>query len=508
MDRMKLWFLLPALASLVLLLSACGGGEAAADAGGDRPGASGRPGAGGPPSGGGRPGRGGPPGGFGGMGGFGGDAGSTAIPVEVAPVERRDISDYLETNGTLEAENEVDIVARIMGPIVELNVEEGMFVEEGEILARIDDRETLAQLEIARVSLEDARLAYERAKKSWEAEIIAKELLDQAKSSFDAQAAQIRSIEIQLGYTVIRAPFSGLIIERVIKNAEHVQNGARLFRISDFTPLLCEIQLPEKDLAKLRVGQRAYLTVEAFEDERFDASVLRVNPVVEAGTGTVRTTLSVQGRGKLRPGMFASVYLQVDRRPNALVIPKEALVLESIGDAVFVVADDVAQRREVTLGFTESDIVEITSGVDEGEQVVVIGQDSLSDGTAVSVLSIAGEAAPSGGRPGGAPRGGPASGEGRPPGAGGTEAGAPQGSPTESARPGRPGGGAPGRGPGPGFDPQNMTPEMEERIRARMKERGLTDEQIDERLEAMKSGNFRPGGPPGGRPGGPPSDGR
>ncbi|MEM1247009.1 MAG: efflux RND transporter periplasmic adaptor subunit [Acidobacteriota bacterium] len=479
--RCKSIFLFLAFACVGLLMG-CGGGPGEASEGAD---SSSRQGAGGPPGGGGRSGgrgggRGGPPGGFGGFGG--GDAGPSAIPVEVARVERRSISDYLETNGSLEAENEVDIVSRTMGPIVELNVEEGMFVREGDVLARIDDRELQAQLEIAKVSVEEARLAYERAKVSWEAEIISKEVLDQAKSRLDAAAAQIRSSEIQLGYTVIEAPFSGLIIERVIKLAEHVPNAARLFRLSDFTPLLCEVQLPEKDLGRLRRGQRAYLTVEAFPQKRFDASVLRINPVVDATTGTVRTTLSVNGQNQLRPGMFASVFLQISQHDDALVVPKEALVLESIGDAVFVVTDGVVERREVEVGFSESDSVEILNGLSQDEQVVIIGQDSLSDGTEVTVLAERG-------------RSGPPSATG--------EARSAEGSPEGAQQ--RPQG--PRRGPPPGFDPSNMTPEMEERIRDRMKQRGLSDDQIEERLEQMRQGNFPgrgPGGPPGGASGGDP----
>ena len=107
-------------------------------------------------------------GGRGGFPGFGdfGQAAATAIPVDVANVERRDIADYLETNGTLEAENEVDVVARISGPIVELLVEEGDRVEKGQLLAKIDAAEIQAQLGIARVTLEEARLALERAREA------------------------------------------------------------------------------------------------------------------------------------------------------------------------------------------------------------------------------------------------------------------------------------------------------------------------------------------------------
>jgi len=371
---------------------------------------------------------------------------AAAVPVEVATVVRRDISSYIETNGTLEAENEVDIVARASGPIVELKVEEGTEVARGELLARLEQDEIRAQLEISRVNLEETRLAYERARTLQADDLISDEEYERAKAAFESAEAQYEGSRIQLGYTEIRAPFAGLIVARYVDLAQHVSTNTPLFRISDFTPLLCPIQVPERDLRKLRAGQTAWLTVEAFAGERFGARVLRISPVIDASTGTVKVTLEVVGKGRLRPGMFARVFLETEVRRDALVIPKSALSLESIGDTVYVAAGDVAARREVELGFREGDHVEVLSGLEAGEQVVVVGQDGLSDGTPLRVLrrdgrALAGEPAPAAQAP------------------------------------------APG---GRRFDLSNASPEQLERIRQRMRERGMTDEQIEERIRRAR----------------------
>lgn len=469
-----------------------GCGQSNAEAGGDNT-RAGRGGPGGGPGGRG----GGPPGGFPGFPGFGGSPNAAVIPVAVTSAIRRDIADYLETNGSLEAENEVDIVARTTGPIVELNVEEGDFVRQGQVLARIDAAEIEAQLGIARVNLAEAELSWNRAQSSYREEVISQEAYDLARSTFESAGAQIVGTEILLDYTVIRAPFDGLIIERVIKNAEHVATNARLFRISDFDPLLCPIQLPEKDLPRLELDQPAHLTVEAWPGVRFPARVLRISPVVEAATGTVKVTLEVQARGRLRPGMFASVFVETDVHENAIVVPKQALVLESTSDTVYVAVDDgqggtVAQRRELELGYEESDSLEVLSGLREGEDVVIVGQDRLSDQTPISVDEREG--------PAGAPAmftSMPAGAEGAvgrsPAAAGGADA-------AGQAVPGRPGPGGPGGirgGPPGGFDPSRMTPERTEMMRARMKERGMSDEQIDQMMERIRSGQRPPGRPPG-----------
>ena len=208
--------------------------------------------------GGGRPG-GGPPGGFG-----GGESAGTAVPVEVVEILPGEISAFIETNGTLEAEREVDIVARAGGPLVALHTEEGMQVKAGELLAQIEEAEPRAQVEIAKVALQDAELIHNRAKASLENAVVSQEVYDAALSGLESARAQLVGNEIQLSYTQITAPFDGLIIQRAVKFGETVTVGQQLFRISDFDPLLCTIGVPERDLTRLSIGQPAILEVEAF----------------------------------------------------------------------------------------------------------------------------------------------------------------------------------------------------------------------------------------------------
>ncbi len=439
------WF---AVTTLALILAACGQGGAETEGG---PGNAGRRAGGGP--GGGRP---------GGPGGPGSPAGGApaAVPVEAAPVERRAISAFLESNGTLEAENDVLVVARTTGPLVELSVEEGDRVRRGRILARIDDEEIRAQVEISRVNLEEAKQAYDRAVRLRDLQLISPEEYESDSSRYETARAQLESNRIQLGYTRIRAPFDALVIERHVQFAQQVSPGAPLFRLSDFDPLLCPIQVPERELSRLEVGQAAHLTVEAWGERRFDARVLRIRPVVDAATGTVKVTLEVEADGVLRPGMFARVFLRTDTRENALVIPKAALSLESIGDTVYVARDGVAERREVALGFTEGDAVEVLEGVEPGELVVTVGQDGLSDGTPIQVLN----------RPGGETVAGDQLAE-RPGAAPGNRAGL---------------GGPPGPPGRMGFDPSNLSAEQLEAVKQRMRDRGLSEEEVEERLERMR----------------------
>jgi len=385
-------------------------------------------------------------------GGPGGGRPAAAVPVEVAKVERRSISSYIETNGTLEAENEVDLVARVTAPVVDLKVEEGMQVAKGQILARLDDSELRARAEISRATLQEAEQVFGRAQSLKENQLISPEEYDQVVTRLETARAQAESDRIQLGYTEIGAPFAGLVVARYIHYAEQVNAGMPLFRISDFDPLLCPIQIPERDIPKVRIGQSAYLNLEAWPEERFPARVLRIRPVVDAATGTVRVSLEVETKGRLRPGMFARAFVQTETRSGAMVVPRSALSLESIGDTVYVAEGDTASRREVQLGFKEGDFVEVLSGVSEGEEIVVVGQDGLSDGTPIQILSGLGEG----------------------------KAFEPQDA-ASGAGPQSASGDIP-RGPEGRPDFSQMTPEQLERAKEIMRTRGLSEEQIEERI--------------------------
>jgi len=418
-----------ALAALGVALAACGSKPAEQAAGGN----GGGPGAGRT--------------GGGGWGGAPASTQSAAVPVEVARVARRSVAAYIETNGSLEAENDVLIVARTSGPIVELATEEGRQVRKGQLMARIDPAEARAQVQIAEVTLREAERGFERAKSTFEAQLISQAEYEQALAAKEGAEATLADRKVQLAYTSIEAPFAAVVVERMVKLGDNVTPNQTLFRISDFDPLLCKIQVPEKELPRLRKGQPAYLTVEAWPTERFPAKVLRVSPVVEAATGTVRVTLEVDARDRLRPGMFASVFLEADRRENALTIPKAALSLESLGDTVYTVNGEVAARKPITLGYEEKDVVEVRKGLEEGDLVIVVGQDGLSDGTPIRILEGPGAERPASPRARGQAPGGngqDASGQ-----VAGQQGGAGAGAqPTQPAGGfGSPGGGAPGAPP-------------------------------------------------------------
>jgi membrane fusion protein, multidrug efflux system len=141
----------------------------------------------------------------------------------------------------------------------------------------------------------------------------------------------------------------------------------------------------ERALPGLRVGQPAWVRTAGIGTQVVAGRILRISPVVDAQSGTVRVTIALQSREGLRPGMFANVQVVLDTHENVLVVPKRALVFEEDRPHAFVVADGRAEKRALELGYQDTDRAEVVRGLVEGDSVVLVGQSALKDGSLVEV---------------------------------------------------------------------------------------------------------------------------
>ncbi len=337
--------------------------------------------------------------GQGGRAGRGGRGGGAAAPVKVEAVQRGDISAYILKNTTLEAERWVDVRARRAGQVIALLKEEGDPVRVGTIMARLDA--DAAQISVAQreVAHQEAKQRYEREDALFQRNLGSKQSYENAKTQFESSKAQLEQAKLDLSYTAIRSPIEGIMTLRNIEVGNMVTNNQVVASVAKFDPLLARIQVTEKDFGKITVGQTARITVEAAPEREFTGTVKMISPVVDPESGTVKVTVEIPRTdvSLLRPGMFASVYIITETRRNTLVIPKKALVLEGEGNQVFTFETDPesgrgqAQRRRIEIGFTDSDRLEILSGLSQGEQVITVGQEGLRPGSSVRLV---GEAAP------------------------------------------------------------------------------------------------------------------
>lgn len=310
------------------------------------------------------------------------------VPVEVAIVSTGPIEAAYRGTATLEAENEATVMAKQGGVIEEVLAEEGDAVVSGQVLARLETdklryERARAQSDVQRLTQDFNRLhsVYQRNLVSREAYEKTKYELEAAKAAYDLTALALRESEI-------RAPFGGVVTARYIKRGNLIQPNTQAFRVTQLEPLRAQIFVPEREIHKLRPAHVVRLTVDAWPGRVFDGLIELINPVVDPETGTVKVTVKMKpGQPELRPGMFARAEILYDRHEHALLIPKDAVVVEDAANAVFVVKDGVASRRSITLGYTDTDHYEVLQGLAEGERVVTTGQTNLKDDSKVLAVN-------------------------------------------------------------------------------------------------------------------------
>ena len=316
-------------------------------------------------------------------GGHPGGRGAAAIPVKGEKVTRSDMSAYVETYARLEAERQVSVLARTTGLLEELAVEEGTEVEQGQILLRLDKEELNLRLRQAKAAYEEANANYERIEVLHEQRMVSQTEYETTRLRFANAKLGLEEVQLNLNYTDIKAPISGVVTQRLIEVGDLVRNNQEVFVIADLDPLLVRIFVPERRMYQLHPGQEATIAVEALPERSFHGKIRMISPEVDPESGTVKATLEVDSNGLLKPGMFATVRIITERRPQTLTIPKKALVLETDEDDVFLIVEGKVRRVAVELGFVEGDQVEVLSGLKEDDLVVTVGHEGLKDDVSV-----------------------------------------------------------------------------------------------------------------------------
>ena len=315
------------------------------------------------------------------------DKGPEAIPVEVEKVARRAIAASYGNTATLEPRAESQVVAKTSGVALQVLVEEGQKVVAGQALVRLDpDRPRLA-LAQAEAQLRKLENNYQRATRLVGQQLVSAAEVDQLKYDMANARAAYNVAALELSYTTVVAPISGVVASRSIKDGNFVQINTPIFRIVDDSRLEATLNVPERELATLKAGQPVTLQADALPGRQFSGKVDRVAPVVDSGSGTFRVVCAFSGTDaeSLQPGMFGRIRVDYDQRADALVVPRLAL-LDDGDPAVFLVRDGKVARVPVKLGYAEGPWVEVRDGLKEGDRVVTAGKVALRDGTAVQVI--------------------------------------------------------------------------------------------------------------------------
>jgi len=310
-----------------------------------------------------------------------------AVPVELARVEKREIAAFYRAASVIEANRLVVLVAKVAGRVHTIHVEEGDWVEQGAILAELENGREKIQVQQAELKLADQDRQLERNRQMLAEELISQQDFDTVESAYQLAVTERDLVRIALEETHIRAPFAGQVTLRSIVLGQQVAMTAPTFTLADFDPLRVRVYLPEVIARKIEVNQRVLVTPEAV-DESLPARVERIAPVVDPATSTVRLTLQLDdGLAKARVGGFCKVRITTDIHHSALAIPKIALVEEGALRSVFIAEADTARKVEIRTGLYDETHVEILDGLVGGEYVVTLGQGGLRTGSNIEALN-------------------------------------------------------------------------------------------------------------------------
>ncbi len=320
-------------------------------------------------------------------GGAGG--GPRAMPVEVAAVRRDTVVDAIVATGQIEAVHSIELRPEVDGRLVSVLVREGAEVTKGTPLFKVDDAELRAQVDRLQAESDLAEQALRRTRELLEQNASAESDLEQAEANARSTRAQLELAQLRLERTVVRAPFAGLVGSRYVSLGDYVTPQTRLLSLQTVDPQRAVFQVPERYAQQLSTGQSVSFRVAAVPDTEFTGLVDFVDPVVALPARTITVKAEVPNPGRqLKPGMFIEARLATDIRPDATLVPEDAILPLSGANYVWVVEDGTVTRRQVEIGVRLTGFVEVKQGVAAGEQVVVGGLERLSDGLPVMATVV------------------------------------------------------------------------------------------------------------------------
>jgi membrane fusion protein (multidrug efflux system) len=324
----------------------------------------------------------------------GGTRGASAVSVEVATVQQRDLVESVQAVGSLRSQNSVVLRPEVAGRVVALGFRDGQRVRKGALLVQLDDQLPRAQVAQAQAEVSIARANDQRNRELVAQGFVSQRTRDESAANLQVAQAKLALAEATAARLRIVAPFDGVAGIGKVSVGEYVKDGAEIVNLEDLDHLFVDFRLPERYQSEVRVGQAVQVALDALPGVPRSAQVRALDPLIDADGRSLAVRASLDNPGlQLRPGMFARATLQLSERKGALVVPEEAVVPQGAGAHVFRVvagADGkpAAERVPVQLGLRADGLVEILQGVAPGETVVTAGQQRLQKGlTPVQIAS-------------------------------------------------------------------------------------------------------------------------
>lgn len=316
-------------------------------------------------------------------------SGGGSTPVKVLTVSPSASQGSMALTGTVEAEETVEIRPESTGPVASIGFDHGQQVHEGDVLLRLRDTDARAAVSEAEARLALAQTSLDRNQALFDRQNASRQDVDRSVAERDLATAQLAHAREQQRRTVVRAPFDGVTGLREVAPGEVVDPSRVVTRLESVARVVVDVDVPERWLTRVAVGQPASITVDARPGDRFDGEVVFVAPRITAETRTARSRIRVPNEdGRLVPGMTARVSVAGEAEADAILVPSQAIVTSASGPSVWVVSPEgTVEARRIETADRGADLVRVVSGLAAGDQVVVEGLIRLRPGAHVEVTS-------------------------------------------------------------------------------------------------------------------------
>jgi RND family efflux transporter MFP subunit len=309
----------------------------------------------------------------------------TPIEVSAVTVEPKTIDSVISAVGTLNSRNSSVLSSKVMGKVVELNVQEGSQVSQGKLLMKIESGEISAQLYQAQAAFNNAKQQYERIKSLFAANAATQMEMDQATLGLESARAGLNAARAMESYTLITAPISGQIVEKRINLGEMALPGQPVLKIEDNRNLRLEATIREQDIKYVHAGQPVTVQIDALPGRDITARVAQVVPAADVRTHSFVVKIDVPSDKSLITGMYGKALFKTGKR-EAILVPRAALVEMSGLSGVYIVsAEGSAVFQMIQPGETRGEMIEAVTGLKSGDQVIVSKQAASIDGKKVVV---------------------------------------------------------------------------------------------------------------------------
>lgn len=318
-----------------------------------------------------------------------GEQGGFPVPVvEVVEASKEEVDLKVSALGTLQADQAITVKPEITGIVTSIDFTDGSRIEKGDTIITLDDRDLKARLMQSEARLTLTRANYQRAERLLKRGSGTARARDEALNDFKSAEAEVAATKAALDKATIKAPFSGIIGLRQVSLGQYLTAGDPIATLADVDNLRIDFQVSEVFLTEVGEEQEVNVTFDALPGQIYKGVVSAVDPVVSVDGRSISVRAIIQNvDGKLRPGLFGRVEIVTDTR-RSIMLPEAAMVTTPTGErAVFKVVDDRAQMSPVTIGTRIPGEVEILSGVEDGETVIVSGQLKVQNGAPVEIAN-------------------------------------------------------------------------------------------------------------------------